>query len=150
LASKDLRGFRGAVIVCSSLILSNYVVARYPFLSLVEPEDGDYFSKYFSAAGGCLYKLLKFVGILVTVVALGSLFSLGIDSVYRVLVVAYLMVMLGFLIFFNFVYDSIKHPTVTTLIRATLGLGIVLFPFFIPSLVIGSLRCKLLLDSEDF
>ena len=60
---------------------------------------------------------------------------------------AYVATLFGFVMFLTFFYDAELHPTVTTFIHATLGVGVVFVPFFIPILIIGSIRCKRLLDS---
>jgi hypothetical protein len=139
----------GAVIglmVLVSLAVSCYVVIRYPYLSLVPTSDKDHFAKHFSLSGTWLYKVLKLLAVAATAVLIVSIIALGVDDLRKVLTLIYGIIMFGFLIFLTFVYDPVSHPTVATFIRATLGIGILLFPIFLPAVLIGSLRCRWLLD----
>lgn len=138
-----------AVIVAISLLISNYVIVRYPYISLVEPEDGDHFSKHFASAGSPIYKLIKLLGFLVPIVTVISIFGTGVDTLPKVGVLIYLLILIPFMYFFNFRYDPIKHPTISTMIRSTLGFGIVLFPLFLPSVILGSMRCASMLEDMD-
>jgi hypothetical protein len=61
----------------------------------------------------------------------------------------YLGFMFGFCMFMAFVYDPVQHPTLATLARATLGMGLLLFPIFLPIVMIGSFRMRRLLDDPS-
>ena len=135
------------LIVLVSLAVSYYVIVRYPYLSLVPSSDGDYFAKHFSMSGTWLYSLLKVLALAVTAVMIVSLLFAGIDDLPKTLVLIYMMIMLGFLAFLSFAYDPVSHPTIATFIRATLGVGVILFPLFIPAVMLGSLRCTQLLEN---
>ena len=54
------------------------------------------------------------------------------------------------MIFLTFKYDPVTHPTVATYIRSTIGIGVLLFPIFIPALIVGGIRCRRLLEAQEF
>jgi len=139
-----------ASIVVFALVASCYVVVRYPYLSLVQPSDGDMLSKQFTSK--LLTRVTKAVGlatlsVLLFVLVLAS-WNNGIASVSEALLLAYVAILFCFLVYLCFFYDAELHPTIATFIRSTLGLGIPLFPFFIPVLIVGSIRCRRLLEDE--
>lgn len=134
------------LIVLVSLAVSYYVIIRYPYLSLVQTSDKDYFAKHFSMSGTWLFKLIKALAVAVTAIMIVSIITGGVDEMRKVLVLIYMLIMFAFLIFLTFIYDPDSHPTIATFIRATLGIGVLLFPLFLPAVLIGSLRCRWLLD----
>lgn len=139
-------------IVLTCLLISHYVIIRYPYLSLVEPEDGDMFSRHFPSAGSVLYVVLKVIGVLIPLTILLGCWASGFQNVAAKFTFVYCTLLFLFMVHFTFLYDSLKHPTITTFIRSTLGLGIPLYPFYALTIAIGSWRCQNLLDnvSEDF
>jgi len=70
----------------------------------------------------------------------------GFSDEWAYFVFGYSSILLAFMIFYATTFRPQTHPTIATFIRATLGLGVVLFPLYIPALIIGSARCKVLLD----
>jgi hypothetical protein len=136
------------VVVLASLVISNYVVIRYPYISLVESEDGDPFSKHFASQGSWLYWVLKLVGLVTPAIIVAGILCAGIDSPAKLVALGYCAILTVFMVFFTFFYDPIRHPTVATFIRSTLGLGIALFPVFGISIAIGSIRCRGLLNTQ--
>jgi hypothetical protein len=54
-----------------------------------------------------------------------------------------------FVLFVLFRYNRFDHPAVATLLRCSMGLGILLFPLFLPAIVIGSQRAKRLLNQAQ-
>ena len=46
-------------------------------------------------------------------------------------------------------YNLIAHPTIATFVRVTIGFGVLLFPVYIPALMIGSMRCERLLAKTE-
>lgn len=139
-----LLGLAGSV-----LLLSNFVIIKYPYLSLVEPDDGDPFTHNYASHGSCLYKVLKYVAMITVAVLIVSLAVADIDTIEKALLIIYFSVMLFFLTFLTLFFDPVRHPTIATFIRATLGVGIVLFPFFVISIAIGSVRCWYLLSGTE-
>lgn len=135
-------------IVLFSLLVSYYVIVRYPYLSLVQTSD-DHFTKHFSMSGTWLYSLLKVLSTLVVLVLMISIVLQGVNDMKKTLVLIYLMIMFGFLNFMTFKYNPVDHPTISTFVRATLGVGVLLFPFFIPAIFLGSVRCSQLLDAAE-
>jgi hypothetical protein len=130
------------LVVLFSLLLSCYVIIRYPYLSLIEPDDGDLYSRFVRARRW----MLKFLGVSTSV-------SLVLLSVMQFLVSKtwswwplYGLTLALFVIFLTFFYRSEYYPTIATFLRATLGAGIFFFPLFIPVLLIGSFRCQRLLN----
>ena len=135
------------LIACISLCVSFYVIVRYPFLSLVDPSGGEHFMKYFGSSGGPVYRILKIAALAVISIVIISLLVDGKNNLQESLKLVYFVVMFGFLTFMTFFYRPVSYPTITTFIRATLGVGVLLFPIFVPALIVGSIRCKRLLDN---
>lgn len=133
-------------VILFGLVVSNYTIIRYPYLSLVATDD--YFLQSFPNNKSCLYTTLKMTAI-VTVFVLG--FSICLDglTLRELPFVIYLVLMFGFLVFLTFAYEPVTHPTVATFIRTTLGVGVIFFPVFLPALIIGSWRCQSLLDQME-
>ena len=148
LAKWSLAAVIGGIVVFA-LVVSSYVVIRYPYLSLVQTRDGDVFSAQFTSK--TLAKITKTVGLLTLFLLLGVLVGVtaveGIANPWQVAALAYVLILFLFVTHLCFGYDADSNPTIATFIRSTLGLGVVLMPLFIPVLVVGSLRCRRLLDA---
>ncbi len=128
------------------LIVSSYTIIRYPYLSLVSTDD--YYLKVFPSSRSCLYTTLKITAIL-TVAVLAFSFCVDGLTVQELPWLFYMLLLLGFLIYLTFQYDPIEHPTVSTFIRTTLGIGIIVFPIFLPVLIIASWRCRTMLNHAE-
>jgi len=135
--------------VVTSLCVAYYVIIRYPYLSLVETTDGDVFSKYYATESPRIYKILNLAALGVASMVILSLLQNGKDEVLDQLKLAYAVLLLGCLLFTAFLYDPISHPTTSTFLRATVGFGVLVFPLFLPALIIGGFRCRQLLDSTE-
>ena len=115
----------------------------------MECDDGDPFSRHFATAGSPLYVVLKLIGLLVPLsVALG-IWATGFANLAAILTFVYCIPLFFFMVFFTFLYDSVRYPTITTFVRSTLGLGIPLFPLYSLTIAIGAWRCQRLLESQD-
>lgn len=139
-----------AAVVLFALATAAYVVIRYPYISLVETRDGDIYSEQFDSRG--LLNFLKIVSLIVFGVCfLYSLMSI-LNAVNlttgQLLWFVYFGFMFGFCAFMTFVYDPVQHATIATLARSTFGLGLILFPIFLPIVIIGSFRLGRLLGDQ--
>ena len=140
-------GFALLSIVAVGLLSSVYVIIRYPFLSLVEPADGDQFTKHFGMHP-IVYKILSCLAILVILFLMFTIVFLGINGERSILFLCYLAVTLAFLIFHAFFYTSVQYPTVATFLRSTVGLGVLLLPLYLPVILLGAIRCRRLLNQS--
>ncbi len=136
------------LLVTGCLLLSHYVIVRYPYISLVEPHDDDPFSKHFPSTGSRLYMFLKLIGLLVPFLIALAIWATGFQDAASKLTFSYCILSFLFMVYFTFAYDSVQHPTVATFVRSTLGLGIPLYPFYILTIAIGAFRCRYLLKSQ--
>lgn len=132
-----------------SLCVSFYVIVRYPLLSLFEPSGGDQFMKYFASSGGRVYKILKIAALAAVLIVIISMLLDGKNNLQESLKLVYFVAMFGCLLFMTFIYKPASHPAVATFIRATLGVGLLVFPIFIPALIVGSIRYKRLLANAS-
>ncbi|MFO0013511.1 MAG: hypothetical protein ACK553_12260 [Planctomycetota bacterium] len=127
-------------------IATYYAVVRYPYMGLVDAVDGDLFSKYIESQK----KWVQVAAILIClVIAIAGVVVPMLDGRIVVLewvVILYAAAVLVFVMFLLFYYDPTDHPTIATFLRCSMGLGIFLYPFFVPALVIGSMRVDRLLD----
>jgi len=137
------------LIAAISLCVSFYVIVRYPLLSLFEPSGGDQFKKYFASSGGRVYKILKIAALAAVLIVIISMLLDGKNNLQESLKLVYFVAMFGCLIFMTFIYKPASHPAVATFIRATLGVGVLVFPIFIPALIVGSIRYKRLLANAS-
>lgn len=128
------------------LIATYYAVIRYPYMGLVDAADGDLFSKYLESQKKWVLNLAKGVGILIAIFTIFSRLWDGQINGIDLLIALYAASILIFLLFLTFLYDRADHPTVATFLRCSMGLGIFLYPLFIPALIIGSMRVNTLLD----
>lgn len=138
-----------ACVVGFALLTSCYVVIRYPYLSLIRTRDADVYSEQFtSRALARVTKALSLVVLFVLLVVLVyATWTKGIVNLLQVLSLAYVTILFFFVVYLHFFYDAELHPTVATFIRSTLGIGIILIPLFLPILLVGSARCRRLLDA---
>jgi hypothetical protein len=139
-------GAASGVCALVGMIATYYAVIRYPYMGLVDASDGDLFSKYIESQKKWVLNLAKAVGILVATSAIVARLWDGQINALDLLIAVYAASILIFLIFLAFFYDRADHPTVATFLRCSMGLGIFLYPLFIPALVIGSMRVNTLLD----
>jgi hypothetical protein len=132
-----------------SLLASSYVVVRYPFLSLVEPGDGDFFSQHFPSRRKLIFRILGLGFVCMFAVMVVTLISSGKGGPGKVWIMLYCISMIPALLFLIFIYKPIAYPTVATYLRATLGIGIPLIPIMFPLILIGSVRCRRLLHQAE-
>jgi hypothetical protein len=139
-------GASSGACVLVGFIATYYAVIRYPYMGLVDAADGDLFSKHIESQK----KWVRVAAILICllIAASGILLPMGDGQVagWEWLVIFYSSVVFSFVIFLMFYYDRVDHPTIATFLRCSMGLGIFLFPLFVPAIVIGSLRVNTLLD----
>jgi hypothetical protein len=136
----------GALVV-ASLVVCAYVVVRYPYLSLVQPVDGDYLDRRTTGNTRGLVFVLKLLASAFCIMATVLIPRNGFATPPSIAAYCYFLVMLPFLAFLTFAYRPTVHPTIATYMRATLGVGVILFPVYIPILVVGSIRCRRLLNA---
>lgn len=136
------------LVVLVSFGLTAYVVVRYPYISLVIPTDGDLFSQQQGSSLGRLVRILNSLAILFLIVGPAIVITRGIDTPFEIVFLVYSALMLPLLLFLRFLYSSESHPTLATLIRSTFGIGLALFPIFLPVVAVGSVRCRRLLRSN--
>lgn len=123
------------------LLLTFYAIARYPYLNLATGGG-----PRIAAASRWIWAPLGwFLYVLAPLVALSALANIG--EPVKCLVLLFMALDMAFVAFLLTFYRREKHPTVATFLELTFGLGTVLFPIYIPSLVIGSLRCRRFLQS---
>jgi hypothetical protein len=138
----------GASAACGlfGLLMTYYAVIRYPYMGLVDAADGDLYAKYIESKSKVLFGFLKVVGLIGGVLLLIAPWGDGKLTPGEGLLLLYVVPVVGFMVFLVFRYSRLDHPTVATLLRCSMGLGVLLFPFFIPALILGSMRGKALLD----
>lgn len=134
--------------VCAAVgcIATYYAVIRYPYMGLVDAADGDLYSKYV----GSKRRWVQVAAILacLAIAAAGIMGPMADGRVigWEWLVIFYSSAVFFFVIFLIFYYDRADHPAIATFLRCSMGLGILLFPLFIPAILIGSMRVNTLLD----
>lgn len=138
----------GASAACGllGLFMTYYAVIRYPYMGLVDAADGDLYAKYIESKSKILFGFLKVAGLIAGVLLLIAPWLDGRLTPGEGLLLLYVVPVVGFMVFLVFRYSRLDHPTVATLLRCSMGLGVLLFPFFIPALMLGSMRGKALLD----
>jgi hypothetical protein len=127
--------------VASSLLVSGYVVIRFPLLSLAPAIVGDRFDVQIGTRHRRLVMLLRILALVFFVTGAVLVPWKGLDTVVELLFVGYAVVMIPVLVWLLFAYDSVSSPIVATLSRSTFGIGIVAFPLYLPLLFIGAMRC---------
>jgi hypothetical protein len=123
------------------IALSFYSIARYPYLNMATgggPNIALSSRWIWLALGSILYLLAPLLALAI----LGNL-----DEPGAALALEYLSIELLFVGFLLTSYRKEKHPTIATALEITFGIGIVLFPIYVPTLVIGSIRCRRFLAS---
>lgn len=140
-----------AGIASLAVLTSCYVVIRYPYISLVATSDQDTFSKQFESKRLLLVaKIILPTGIFFFCLGTTIAFFSGMGNLtVQVIALPYAYILFVFSLFLCFCYDPISHPTIATFIRSTLGIGLVLAPMLLPVLLVGSIRCKSLLDTQS-
>jgi glucan phosphoethanolaminetransferase (alkaline phosphatase superfamily) len=139
-------GAASGICALVGLIATYYAVIRYPYMGLVDASDGDLFSKYVESQKKWVLNLAKGVGIVVAISAIVARLWDGQINALDLAIALYAASILVFLVFLAFFYDRADNPTVATFLRCSMGLGIFLYPLFIPALIIGSMRVNVLLD----
>lgn len=87
--------------------------------------------------------------VLILAVLVGVRAVKGIVPPSQVAALAYVLILFLFVAYLCFGFDPERSPTIATFIRSKLGLGVVLMPLFVPFLIVGSVRCRRLLDAES-
>ncbi len=129
------------IAVALALLVSGYVVVRYPFLSLTPALAGDRFEGQLGPRNRRPVQILRILALAFFIMGVILVPLRGIDNLVESLFVCYASTMIPVLAWLVVAYDPVSHPTVATLIRSTFGIGIALFPLYIPMLVLGSMRC---------
>ena len=127
--------------VASSLLVSGYVVIRFPLLSLSPAIVGDKFDAQIGTRHRRLVTLLRILVLVFFVMGAILVPWKGLDTVVELLFLCYAVVMIPVLAWLIFAYDSVANPIVATLSRNTFGFGIAAFPLYLPLLFIGAMRC---------
>jgi hypothetical protein len=141
-------GVVSGICAAVGLLATYYAVIRYPYMGLVDAADGDLFHKYLVSKSKGLQFLAKCACLMV---AGGGVIAPMLDGQItgiEWLVISYAALVFLFLIFLLVYYHRFDHPAVATFLRCSMGIGIFLFPFFLPALIIGSMRADKLLDEE--
>ncbi|MEI8210653.1 MAG: hypothetical protein WCI02_00750 [Planctomycetota bacterium] len=141
----------GASAVCGlvGFLATYYSLIRYPYMGLVDAADGDLYAKHVESKSKVLFGFLKAIGLICGVVmVVGPLLDGKVDT-REALFLLYVLPVVGFIGFLVFRYNRLDHPTVATFLRCSMGLGVLLFPLFIPGLILGSLRGKALLEEAE-
>jgi hypothetical protein len=116
---------------------------------MVDAADGDLYANYVEKTSMILK---KFVG-LCTAIGLGISLYLpladGRITGIEILWMIYASLVLVFVLFLLLRYNRFDHPTVATLLRSSMGLGILFFPLFLPAVIVGSGRAKRLLGEAQ-
>ena len=127
--------------------MSNYVILRYPYVSLIKITDKDPFTEHYPIENSGLYIGLKLMLMVFSLSFALMIAATGVDSVEWLFVFLYCALLAVFMGYYLIWFDSFRHPTVVTFVRSTMGFGIPLFPFFAMTILIGVCRCHLLLNS---
>jgi hypothetical protein len=116
------------------LICGYVTIIRYPYMSqaihIVEP--------LFSNRNSILW---RFLGI--TVLSLGLLVfpaTLTVGNIKEMAFMIYFGITIAFVGFLIAFYRREKHVTVATLLDVTFGFAVIFVPFYLPALIIGSIR----------
>jgi hypothetical protein len=128
------------------ILATYYAVIRYPYMGLVDAADGDLFWKYFESKSKPVRVAAVIACLLIALALIIYPMMDGQITGVDLLVSLYAIAVFCFVVFLMFFYERTDYPTVTTFLRCSMGIGIFLVPFFIPALVIGSIRANTLLD----
>ncbi len=123
------------------LLISFYTVARYPYVSL-------------ATGGGTRIITMNnwlwwIVGTVLFLAGVLVVFSLLVteSSLSETVILGYLAVEFLFAGFLATLYRREKHVTIASFLELTANVGFLLFPLYLPSLIIGSIRCRRFLRS---
>ena len=145
--------FLVAVAGCCALVgycATCYAIIRYPFMGIIDAADGDLYARHIEKKVSKF--LLNLLGVLLLFGIGFSLFasiSDGKISPPEAIWWVYGGITWVFLLFLRVRYHRIDHPTISILLRCTLGFATILFPLFLWAVIIGSLRARRLLDDES-
>lgn len=137
------------LLVALSLLVSGYVVVRYPLLSASADLAGDRFEDQLGTRTRRSVAILRLLALAFFIMSVVFVPLRGINTTIEFLFFGYAIIMIPVLTWLIFSYDPISHPTVATLIRSTFGIGIAFFPLYIPMLVTGSIRGHHMLTSRQ-
>lgn len=127
--------------IALSLLVSGYVVIRFPLLSLSPAIAGDTFDVQIGTRHRRLVMLLRILALVFFGVGAILVPWRGLDSAVELLFLCYSVVMIPVLVWLIFAYESAANPIVATLARSTFGVSLALLPLYAPLLVIGAMRC---------
>ena len=124
------------------LIAGYYVIIRYPYISLFMKERESFNQQlktrqlwvlvgsiFWALAGGLVLLLI------------GALL-IEPDNVILIFTICYFGLECWFAGFLFIRFDSAKHPTVSTLITFSFGIGVIALPIYLPALILGTIRCR--------
>jgi hypothetical protein len=126
-----------------------WVIIRYPFIGMVDAADGDLYAKYIEKTS---LLIKKFVGLCLAIglgISLYIPIADGRITGAELLWMTYAGIDLVFVLFLLFKYHRFDHPTTATLLRCSMGLGVLFFPLFLPAVIVGSGRAKRLLGEAQ-
>lgn len=139
-------GGASGACVAAGILATYYAVIRYPYMGLVDAADGDLFSKHIESQKRWVRIAAVLVCLVIAIAGILVPMKDGQVNGWEWLVIFYSSAVFLFVIFLMFYYNRLDHPTIATFLRCSMGLGIFLFPFFVPAIVIGSMRVNYLLD----
>lgn len=130
-------------------IATFWAIIRYPYIGMVDAADGDLYSSYIEKTSRFLKKLLGLIVAAALAFTLYAPIRDGNINGAELLWLAYGGTTLIFVLFVLLKYDRVDHPAIATLLRCSMGVGVLLFPLFLPAVIIGSSRAKRLLDNAQ-
>jgi len=119
------------------LLVSFYSIARYPYLSMAT-DGGD---RIISSSRSPIWTLLGVVFYLIAPLQLLVALA-NSNSLWEFFGFTYLSLVLFFAGFLMANYRRERHITIATFLELTFRVGVVLFPLYIPAILIGSIRCR--------
>jgi len=129
----------------AGFIATNWVLVRYPYIGMVDATDGDLYSKYIEKVSVFLKKLVGLCIAMALAFALYAPIRDGNLTGLELLWLAYGGSVLIVVVFVLLKFNRYDHPTLATLLRCSMGVGLLFFPLFLPAIIIGSGRAKRLL-----
>jgi hypothetical protein len=138
-----------AIAALLGFVATYWVILRYPYIGLVDAADGDLYAKYFDRISLFVKKL---AGLLLATglgLSLWGVWRDGQLSLWELLWSIYGSCTLIFLIFVLLKFNRFDHPAVATMLRCSMGIGVLLFPLFLPGIIVGSSRAKRLLGQAQ-
>jgi len=137
------------LVALVGFVATCWVIVRYPYIGMIDAADGDLYAKYIEKVSLFVKKLVGICVAIILGVALYSPMRDGNINGLELLWLLYGACTMIFLLFVLIKFNRFDHPTVATLLRCTMGLGILLFPLFLPALIVGSQRAKRLLGQAQ-